>query len=542
MREFKEDRLRNINLLLRFKATKSLRYHLCKDSLLKEEINLAYKLKNSSLILSQLLNTKIMKKYSIIALFVGTLCLYNSCATNPVTGKKQVVLMSEAQEIAMGKEADPQIIAQFGLYEDKGLQEFITQKGKQMAAISHRPNLDYQFRIVDSDVLNAFAVPGGYVYFTRGIMAHFNNEAEFAGVLGHEIGHIAARHSVEQQRNQILGQIGLIAGVVLAPDLAQFAETASQGLGLLLLKFSRDAERESDRLGVEYSSKIGYDASQMAGFFQTLERKSGEGGQELPGFLSTHPNPGDRFVTVGKLATEWKQKLNLSNAQVNRNTYLKRIEGLIYGEDPKQGYLENSVFYHPELKFQFTIPAGWNYQNTPQQVQMAPKDGKAMMMMTLAKGNSLQEAASGFLQQNNLQLLDSKDVNVNGLRAMAMLADVKPQQGQQQQQQLRTVSYFIQYGQLIYLLLGVSGTPDFNNYLPYFSTAQQSFRELTDPAKLNKKPERVQLKTVSGSSTLEQAFRQHRVDTKRLEEFAILNGMKLTDRVDQGTLIKVIEQ
>lgn len=487
-----------------------------------------------------------MKKYLIISSFIATGLLYNSCATNPVSGKKQVVLMSEAQEIAMGKEADPQIIAQFGLYEDKALQDFITQKGKQMAAISHRPALDYQFRVVDSDVLNAFAVPGGYVYFTRGIMAHFNNEAEFAGVLGHEIGHISARHSVAQQRNAILGQIGIIAGVVLAPDLAQFAESASQGLGLLLLKFGRDAERESDRLGVEYSSKIGYDATEMAGFFQTLERKSAESGQgELPGFLSTHPNPGDRFVTVGKLATEWKQKLNLTNAQVNRNTYLKRIEGLIYGEDPKQGYLENNVFYHPVLKFQFSVPSNWNYQNTPQQVQLAPKDGKAMMMLALAKGTSLQEAANGFLQQNNLQLLDSKDLNVNGLSAVAMVADVKQQQGQQQQQQqqaIRTVSYFIQYGQLIYMLLGVSATADFNNYLSFFTNAQQSFKELRDPTKINKKPERVQLKTVRSNVTLEQALRENKVETKRMEELAILNGMKLTERVQPGTLIKVIEQ
>ena len=452
--------------------------------------------------------------------------------------------MSESQEIAMGKEADPQIIAQFGLYENKALQDFITEKGKQMAAISHRPQLDYQFRVVDSDVINAFAVPGGYVYFTRGIMAHFNNEAEFAGVLGHEIGHIAARHSVEQQRNAILGQIGIIAGVVLAPDLAQFAETASQGLGLLLLKFGRDAERESDRLGVEYSSKIGYDATEMAGFFQTLERKSAESGQgELPGFLSTHPNPGDRFVTVGKLATEWKQKLNLSNPQVNRNTYLKRIEGLVYGEDPKQGYLENGVFYHPELKFQFSVPAAWNYQNTPQQVQLAPKDGKALMMMTLAKGTSLQEAANGFVQQNSLQVLDSRDVNVNGLSALAVMADVRPQQGQQQQQQpIRTVSYFIQYGQLIYLLLGVASTAEFNNYMSFFTNAQQSFRQLTDPAKINKKPERVQLRTVRNATTLEQALRDNRVDAKRLEEMAILNGMKLTERVEAGTMIKVIER
>lgn len=480
-----------------------------------------------------------MNKYltSIVALLVAL--IYYSCATNPVTGKKQVVLMSEAQEIAMGKEADPQIIAQYGLYENKALQDFITEKGKQMAAISHRPKLDYQFRIVDSDILNAFAVPGGYVYFTRGIMAHFNNEAEFAGVLGHEIGHIAARHSVEQQRNSILGQIGILAGVVIAPDLAQFAETASQGLGILLLKFSRDAERESDRLGVEYSSKIGYDANEMAGFFQTLERKSAEGGQgELPGFLSTHPNPGDRFVTVGKLATEWKQKLNLKDAKINRNAYLQRIEGLVYGEDPKQGYVENSVFYHPVLKFQFSIPSNWNYQNSPSQVQLAPKDGKALILLSLAKGNSLQDAANAFLQQNNLQLVDSKNLDVNGLPALAMVADVRPQQGQQQS--LRTVSYFINYGSSIYLLVGVSSTTDFNNYLSSFTNTQQSFRELTDAAKLNKKPERIRIKTVRSNTTLEQALRDNNVNAKRFEEMAVLNGMKLTDRIEQGTMIKVL--
>lgn len=488
-----------------------------------------------------------MKKYIIISCLTATFFLFHSCATNPVTGKKQVVLMSEEQEIAMGMQADPEIVAQFGLYEDKALQAFITEKGKKMAAISHRPNINYEFKIVDSEVLNAFAVPGGFVYFTRGIMAYFNNEAEFAGVLGHEIGHIAARHSVAQQRNAILGQLGIIAGVVIAPELAQFAEAASQGLGLLFLKFGRDAERESDRLGVEYSTKIGYDAHQMAGFFKTLERKgAGSGAGELPEFLSTHPNPGDRNTSVSKLATEWKQKLNLTNPEVNRNIYLKRIEGLIYGEDPKQGFLENNVFYHPVLKFQFSIPQGWNYQNTPQRVQIAPKDGKALMMLMLAPGKSLQEAANGVLQQNNLQLLDSKEVNVNGLRGIAMVADLKPQQaqqGQQQQQaQIRTLSYIIQYGDLIYLLLGVSSITDFNNYQPFFTNHMQSFKELRDPAKINKKPERVQLKTIAASTTLEQALRNYRVIEKRLEEHAILNGMKLTDRVAQGTLIKVLEQ
>lgn len=483
-----------------------------------------------------------VRKHLLIPSLITGFLLTNSCATNPVTGRKQLVFMSQKQEIAMGKETDPQIIAEFGLYEDKVLQDFINEKGKAMAAVSHRSKLEYHFRIIDTEILNAFAVPGGYVYFTRGIMAHFNNEAEFAGVLGHEIGHIAARHSVKQQRDQILGQVGLIAGVILAPELAQFAETASQGLGLLFLKFGRDTERQSDKLGVEYSTKIGYDAKEMAGFFKTLERQSAGRGQEIPDFLSTHPNPGDRNKTVSKLADEWKEKLKLTNAQVNRNAYLKKIDGLVYGEDPKQGFVENGVFYHPTLKFQFAIPTGWRYQNSPSQFQMAPENGKAMMMMTIAKGSSLQEAATSFIKQNNLQPLESKETTVNGLAALAVVADVKQQaqQGQQPQQQIRTLSYFIKYGDAIYLLLGLSSPADFNSYVTLFTASQQSFKALTDTEKLNKKPERVRIKTVNTASTLEDILRANNADPKRLEEFAILNGMQLSDRVEAGTMIKVI--
>ena len=481
-----------------------------------------------------------MKNFKQVISLLTLVFFLGNCARNPVTGKKQVVLMSEAQEIAMGKDADPQIVAQYGLYDDKALQEYINQRGKQLAAISHRPNLAYEYKIVDSDVLNAFAIPGGYVYFTRGIMAYFNNEAQFEGVLGHETGHITARHSVTQQRNALLGQLGIIAGVVINPNLAQFAQTASQGLGLLFLKFGRDAERQADQLGVEYSSKLGYDARQMAGFFTTLERQGQQSGAaELPEFLSTHPNPGDRNVTVNQLAIDWQKKLNLTNPVSNRNAYLQRIEGLIYGEDPKQGFLENNIFYHPELKFQFPVPQGWNYENTPQRVQMAPKDGKALMMMTLAPGKSLQEAANAVLQQNNLQVLDSKQLTVNGLPAIAMIADPKPVQGQQQQA-IRTLSYLIQYGNSIYLLLGVSATADFNQYSSYFTNTMEGFRQLTDVTKLNKKADRIRIKTVSGNKTLEQALRSYNITDKKLEQHAILNGMKLTDIVPAGMMIKII--
>ncbi len=483
-----------------------------------------------------------MKRYILFGFFTGSLFLVNACAVNPVTGKKQIVLMSEAQEIAMGKEADPQIIAQYGLYEDKNLQDFITQKGKAMAAISHRPNLQYEFKIVDSEVVNAFAVPGGYVYFTRGIMAHFNNEAEFAGVLGHEIGHITARHTVSQQAKAMLGQVGLIGSMILVPQLGQLAEPLSQGLGVLFLKFGRDAERQSDDLGVEYSSKIGYDAREMAGFFNTLQRKSaGSENAELPDFLSTHPNPEDRNVAVNNLSVEWRNKLNLANPQVNRDSYLRKIDGIIYGEDPKGGYLENNVFYHPVLKFQFPVPQGWSYENTPQRVQMAPKDGRALMMMTFAPGKTLDEAANTVVQQNNLQVLESNRVTVNGMNALALVADVKPQQ-QGQASTARTLTYLIEYGGNIYMLLGASSPADFNNYSQLFSQTMRNFKQLTDPQKINKLADRVRIKTVRQAGTLQQALTSYNVPQKRLEEISILNGMSLTDRVAQGSLIKVIEQ
>ena len=276
----------------------------------------------------------------------------------------------------------------------------------------------------------------------------------------------------------------------------------------------------------------------MAGFFNTLERQSqAAGSQELPDFLSTHPNPGDRNVTVAKLATEWKQQLNLTNPEVNRNEYLKRIEGLIYGEDPKQGFLEDNVFYHPELKFQFPVPANWNYQNTPQSVQMAPKDGKAMMMLTLAPGTSPRQAAEAFVQQYQLQVKESRELSVNGLPAMAIVAD---QRNQQTGAVIRTMSYFIQHGGNIYLILGASGLNDFNNYSAAFNSTMQNFRTLTDASKINKKPQRIRIKTVAANTTLEQALRSFNMPTAKMQELSILNGMNLNQQVTKGMLIKVI--
>ncbi|MEM9821527.1 MAG: M48 family metallopeptidase, partial [Bacteroidota bacterium] len=251
-----------------------------------------------------------------------------ACSVNPVTGKRELMLMSEKQEIAMGVDYDPTVVASFGLYQDNALQKFIDDRGQKMARISHRPHLNYEFKILDSPVVNAFAVPGGFVYFTRGIMAHFNNEAEFVGVLGHEIGHITARHSARQQSKSMLAQVGFVVGVVASKDFRQFANEAQQAMGLLFLKFGRDNESESDRLGVEYSTKIGYDAREMANFFNTLKRMRGDDSQQIPTFLSTHPDPADRYLKVGQEADKWQAGKAKDKFKIERNAYLRMIDGL----------------------------------------------------------------------------------------------------------------------------------------------------------------------------------------------------------------------
>lgn len=473
-----------------------------------------------------------MKK--LIYFFIILLLASSSCVTNPVTGKKDAFVMSENREKSLGVSYDPQVAAQMGIYKDNKLQQFIEQKGQEMARISHRPGLGYKFQIVDSPVVNAFAVPGGYVYFTRGIMAHFNNEAEFAGVLGHEIGHITARHTAKQMRNATLAQIGVIAGAIAFPQqFQQFGEMAQQGLGLMLLKFGRDAESQSDELGVEYSTAIGYDAKEMAGFFNTIHRIGEDSGQRVPTFLSTHPDPLDRNARVKKLAQKEKAEKPGRKYNVNRNTYLKRIDGLLYGEDPKQGYVENNKFYHPELRFEFPVPQGWQTSNSPQQFQMAPQDGKSAIILSLANEKSLDLAARAVLSNNELTLKRTNDIRVNGLPAIAMIS-TKPGQ-------LEVLTYLIQYNKRIYKLHGLSTPQDFNRNYSTFKQVFDNFKKLTDSSKINKKPERIKIETVKSNTTLKQALTGFGMPATRHKELAILNGMELNDTVKAGTMIKTVK-
>ncbi len=481
--------------------------------------------------------------FSLFILILGGAVL-NSCAINPVTGKKEIMFLSEEGEMRMGAQNDPQIVAAFGLYPNDQLQSFINKHGKQMAAISHRPNLNYEFKVLDSPVVNAFAVPGGYVYFTRGILAHFNNEAEFIGVLGHEIGHVTARHSARQMTSQYLMMGGFIVGMLASEEFAKYGDLAMMGIQILGLSFSRSHESESDKLGVEYSTEIGYDAKEMANFFNTIGRiRDQAGGQSVPTFMSTHPDPEDRFRKVGKMATERQAKKPGQNFKVGRDSYLRMIDGLIYGEDPKQGYVADGYFFHPEMHFQFPVPSNWNVNNMPSQVSMAPKESQnAIMIFTLGKGNTLEAAAQSFIEEAKLTNPRSRSRKINGFSALEVLSEQVNSEDPNNSKVANVQSIYIQDNQnkLIYAFHGMTYAEHWNQYSPIFRRTMEGFRRLTDRRRIDVKPERIKIKTVPRNATFAQTMSYFRMPSDRHEELALLNGMQLNDRVTKGMLIKVI--
>jgi predicted Zn-dependent protease len=461
--------------------------------------------------------------------------LFWACARDYVTGKRTFSLVSESQEIAMGQEADPSIVAEYGVYDDAALAAYIDGVGQSMVKVSHRPTLKFTFRLMDTPVVNAFAVPGGFVYFTRGILAHFNDEAELAGVMGHEIGHVTARHGAEQQTKAQLATLGLGLGSIFSEDFRRFSDVAQQGLGLIFLKFSRDNESESDLLGVEYSTKAGYDAQHMARFFRTISRITEKAGGGPPTFLSTHPNPENREQRVGALATEWQQKVPGTKGGTDRAAYLRRIDGIVYGDDPRQGFVENGFFYHPELRFQFSVPAKWQVANQPAQVQMVNAEQNAGIQFSLGKGASPQQAAEEFAKNSQAEVLRNQATQVNGLRAHLLISNLQTQSGA-----LRLLSYFIQMDDKIYMFHGYTSPTLFDGIVPTFEQVMKSFDHLRNQAALSKQPRRVKIMTVDQPGDLKQILTHFGVKQEELEEIAIVNGMYLQDKLQRGDLVKVV--
>jgi predicted Zn-dependent protease len=447
------------------------------------------------------------------------------------------MLLSDEDEVRMGQETDPEITAMYGIYDDVALVTYIDNLGQQLAKISHRPQLTYTFNVMDSPVINAFAVPGGYVYLTRGILAYLNSEAELAGIIGHEIGHITARHSAQQYTKAQLAQIGLGLGSLLSQTFSQYAGLAGQGVGLLFLKFSRDNEREADSLGVEYSSKAGYDATDMANFFITLDKMHGGEKGSLPDFLTTHPNPENRVGAVREAARKWQATLGLTSPKINRNTYLRRIDGLVVGDDPSQGFVENSIFYHPGMKFTFPVPRGWELQNLPSQVQIISPDEKASILFTLGTTTTPEAEAQSFLTESKATVLSRKDTVINGFKTLMLMSQLPTQSGT-----LQIVSSFISNNRTVFIFHGFTGELNFTAYQKAFQETMNGFRTLRDQAKLNVRQDRIRIRQTTRTMSLSQALTQFGTPHADLEKLALINGRNLSDQIPANTLLKVIEK
>jgi predicted Zn-dependent protease len=468
---------------------------------------------------------------------IGLLFWIPSCAVNPVSGKQELMLLSEGDEIKLGIETDSQVIEEYGVFEDPKLTAYLNDFCQRLGKVSHRPQLAYRFKIVDVSVVNAFAVPGGYVYFSRGILATLNNEAELAGVMGHEIGHIAARHSAKQYSRAQLAQLGLGVGGILV-DSPIISGLVQLGAGMLFLRFSRDNEREADDLGVEYASKAGYDATQLANFFETLERMNpGSDRSGLPGWFSTHPSPENRVQVVRARAKEWQQKLGPRDWKVNHDLYLKEIDGLMFGDDPRQGYVDEHVFYHPNLRFQFPVPAKWKLSNKPSQVQMISEKEDAIILLSVTSDSSSREAARTFVSKTKANVIKTDAIQVNGLPAQRVISEIRTQS-----ESYRLMSYFIEKGKYVFVFHGLTSISRFQNYGPFFENTMRQFKELSDPRRLNVKPNRIHIRTTKTSDILENVLRSNGVQNEKLKEMALLNGGNLNQVIPANSLIKVVEK
>lgn len=443
------------------------------------------------------------------------LALTAACAVNPVTGRRQLSLVSEAQEVELGRQAAAQAVESIGLVPDSALQAYVQRVGAGLAARSERPALPWTFRVVDDPTPNAFALPGGFIFVTRGMMALMSSEAELASVLGHEIGHVTARHGVSQVSRAQLAQLGLGIGSILSPQVEQLGGVASGGLNLLFLHYGRDAERQADELGFRYALGLGYDVREMADVFATLARVGeGEGRSPLPTWLASHPGAAERVAaTRARVAALPPGTTGRAEAE----PYLRRIDGMVYGEDPRQGFFEEGVFLHPELRFRVDFPAGWRTQNLPRAVSAAAPRGDAAMQLTLAEVQGRDQAAQRFLAAQGIRPGRVTRETLNGLSATVAYFQANTQQGV-----LTGIAAFVEHGGRTFQLVAFAPDPVFGAYDAVFRRTVGSFAPLVDPGVLAIQPRRVDVVRTERALTLTEFNRLH-PSVIPLPELAILN-------------------
>jgi predicted Zn-dependent protease len=462
------------------------------------------------------------------------------CATNPATGKRQISFVSTGKESEMGRESDPAIIEQYGLYGDSTVAHYVDSIGQKLASVSHLPTLGWHFRVLDSPVVNAFAIPGGYIYITRGILAYLNSEAQLAGVLGHECGHVTARHSAQQiTRSQIAG-VGLLAGAIFVGALRPYTGLAQQGLGLLFLKYSRDNETQADELGVAYATRAGWDPREIPGTYSMLKRVGERAGAQLPGFLSTHPDPGDREIRTTELARDAVAGGRL-NLKIDAPRYRAAIQGLVYGDDPRAGYFVGNRFYHPDLAFQMIFPDGWKSVNQPSSVVSTNASVGSAMELTLQRSKDATATPQQFVQSliADKKILDASGKTENFRDYPAWIGQISAN-GEGGRATLIAGFIGTKPGQFLQVLGQSRSMGDVGS--EQILAAIRSIAALRDPERLNVTPDRVEIVTTDRSGTFAETIGRLGPQALSLEDTAILNNLRATGTVAAGTPIKIVRK
>jgi predicted Zn-dependent protease len=461
-----------------------------------------------------------------------------ACATNPATGNREFSLMSEAQEIQLGQQMDAEVRKEMGVYEDAELQQYVQEIGLRLARASERPNLPWHFAVLDSPAINAFALPGGYIYLTRGILPFLDNEAELAGVLGHEIGHVTARHAAQQYTKATSAGLGLTMLSIFVPEARPFGGLAETGLGLLFLKHGRDDERQADSLGADYAARTGWDPAGVAGMLTTLARLDEASGSRkgVPNWLSTHPAPADRVQEVQSTVQQVSAKLQ-GKPVVDEAEYLTKIDGIIFGDSPSEGIVRGNRFLHPELRLALTFPRGWEIQNTRTHVlAKAPERENYLLLQIVPDGRgSIEQIARGMMSNAGFRQLDGERARINGTDAYVGLW----QGTMQGLGNVVTRTAHIVYGGKVYFLAGIAPANQFEQADRDFSTAIKSFQPLSASEAASIRPNRVDLYTVRGNETW-QALAERAGGLVKPSTLAIMNDYDPNQPPRPGDRIKVV--
>ncbi len=470
-----------------------------------------------------------------------------ACATNPVTGKSQISLLSEAEELAIGQQQDAEIRREMGVYDDPALQRYVSDIGTELARNSHRPNLPWTFTVVDSPAINAFALPGGYVYLTRGLMAYLDDESELAGVLGHEIGHVTARHAAQAYTRQAQANIGLMILSIFVPSTQPFTELGASGLSVLFLKHGREAELEADRLGVEYGSGAGYDPTGVPRFLSTLARVDALSERGVPNWLSTHPDPGARVQKAEPLAGKF---VSADAKKVNHDQYLEHIQGLVFGDSPKDGIVRGNEFLHPLLRIGMTFPEGWELTNAPQAV-MAQEPGTQHFMVlqevdrqvatrqgygNQATPAAIADIALAAMRRAGYTPVDGSYERINGHEAyLGLYRGSAKDVGK-----VTMRAAHIAIGRQLYVVAGFAPEKEFDLVDRDIQPSLKTFRQLSQAEASNVRPNRVQFYTVrQGDSWQSIATRQGK-SFVNAATLAIMNDRDVSVQPQSGDRIKIV--